>query len=100
MMSMAAVIAAGVLVSASSHGPVAVRFDAYIMSTADIAIVTHDLGPGILAHVATYSDGVRHETVEMLACAGDRVSFDAATQLVATRTGSDLKEIPVRFARR
>lgn len=53
----------------------------------------HDLGGGVVATVATYdeyhTENPRHETQEMLAYAGDQVTFDATGErMVATRTNA------------
>lgn len=105
----------GLTAHRDSRGPIgSLTISGTVNPGAEAMVTEHDLGGGVFAQVATYReyhtmDCVRErifcrpdgggQAIEVLAYAGDRVSFDAATQLVATRSGPDLQEIPTRIAR-
>ena len=85
-----------VALAVHGHGPsltASVDFSGTIEPVSELAVSTHDLGSGIVSHVAIYREAhtqeMRNETVETLAMAGDCVDFDATTMLAARRHRHD-----------
>lgn len=104
-MAPAHLVAALLSLTAPRDSGAEVRFSATIRSDQALAITTHDLGGGVLAHIADYrgqdDDGApAARSTEILAYSGDRVDFTASSLgLVATRSGADLRPVPGHLAR-